>query len=408
MSNSKDRGRTAAASPQLPAHFYFHVPFCRSKCAYCDFYSLTCVSREHAEAVFSGMEAEVRRWAGMKMPGAVGTVYVGGGTPSLHAERVGRLITLVKRELPLSEVAEITVEANPDSLSADALAVLIDAGATRISLGVQSFDDSVLRVLGRAHDVAQARAACRQLAASGVEFSLDLMCGIPGQSMRSWRDTLGEAVGTGCAHVSVYPLSVEDGTPLAAGIAAGELQSPDPDLAADMMLEAERFLAENGLHRYEVANYAAPGHESAHNTAYWTGRPYAGIGPAAHGMLDVSTARAMGLVFSAASPLGAECSRVRYSAAADVEAWLAGEKPEVEVLSAAESVREDLMLGMRLTRGVAQRAIEAADLGDVFESLARDGLVKQVTGTGAETRYATTSRGWLLGNEVFGRIWNAE
>ena len=299
------------SAPRLPVHFYFHVPFCRSKCAYCDFYSLTLRGAPtRLLRFFRGLEAEVRQWADLCLPGEVNTVYIGGGTPSLCAEQVGRLLGLVRRVLPIADGAEITVEANPDSLSPEVLSVLEAAGVTRVSLGVQSFDDRILRVLGRAHDVARALEACEWVAASGAALSLDLMCGIPGQSMVSWRNSLGTAANMGARHVSVYPLSVEEGTPLAKAIARGELAEPDSDMAADMMLEAEILLAENGLLRYEVANYAVPGFESAHNTAYWTGGSYAGIGPAAHGMLDSGTARAIGLPLPDST---GERDRVRYA-----------------------------------------------------------------------------------------------
>ena len=386
--------------PQMPAHLYLHVPFCASKCAYCDFASVAGAGSQEVFAVFSGMQAEVRRWGISSMPGVLETVYVGGGTPSLHAAPVALTLEHVARDLPLREHAEITVEANPDSLGDAALEALLEGGANRISLGVQAFDDRVLRLLGRIHDARGAREAAARVRASGCELAVDLICGVPGQSMASWVETLEEAVETGAHHISVYPLAIEDGTPLSAAISGGIVDEPDPDVAADMMLVAQERLARSGLERYEVANYATPGHESRHNNAYWTGRSYIGIGPGAHGMLDAETARAVGLHL----PLpGEDTARVRYSSAADIEGWLTGATGEIELLSAAAAAREDVMLGLRLVKGVSSQQVADAALTPVLEGLGADGLIELVAG-----RWRTTARGWLLGNEVFGRVWTAE
>ena len=386
--------------PTLPAHFYFHVPFCRSKCSYCDFASVSGADPQLAFAVFAGMESEVRRWALSALPGVVETIYIGGGTPSLHAAPVGRLLERVQRNLQVRPDAEITVEANPDSLTPSALEALLEGGANRISVGVQAFDDTVLKLLGRVHDARQARETLRLVRDAGVELSVDLICGVPGQSMASWVESLEQTLDGGARHVSVYPLAVEEGTPLEAAISGGIVDEPDPDLAADMMIVAEKRLAEAGIQRYEVANYAAPGHESHHNTAYWTGGSYVGIGPAAHGMLDPAAARTGGVFFGGA---GGDVARVRYANTSDIDAWLTGAPVTVEVLTAEEATREDVMLGLRVARGVADAAVAVAGVRDVLMSLASEGLVERVGG-----RWRTTQRGWLLGNRVFGRVWAGE
>jgi oxygen-independent coproporphyrinogen III oxidase len=391
-----------AGGPALPAHLYVHVPFCSSKCSYCDFGSVANAAPEDVFAVFAGMEAEVRRWAFSALPGVVDTVYVGGGTPSLHAAPVGRLLEHVARDLPLRKGAEITAEANPDSLSAAALEALVGGGVNRISVGVQALDDPVLRLLGRRHD---ARTACKALALvrdAGVELSVDLICGVPGQTMASWVESLEEVIEVGARHVSVYPLALEEGTPLAAAVNTGLVPDVDPDLAADMMLAAERRLGLAGIARYEVANYAAPGHESRHNTAYWTGRSYIGIGPGAHGMLEPDVARTVGLLVEAGQT-ASEVARVRYASSRELASWLACDPGEVELLSADEMAREDVMLGMRLTRGVGDARVVVAGLAEVLRALEADGLVELDAG-----RWRATERGWLLGNEVFGRIWAGE
>jgi oxygen-independent coproporphyrinogen-3 oxidase len=386
--------------PRLPAHFYFHVPFCRARCSYCDFYSIPDADPDDASALFACMAAEMRRWRFSALPGVVETLYVGGGTPSLYAPAVGELIEDVREELPVREDAEITVEANPDSLTPAALQALIEGGANRISVGVQAFDDTVLRLLGRLHDARQARAAIALVRDAGLELSIDLMCGVPGQTLASWAESLEQALDAGAKHVSVYPLSIEEGTPLEAAIRTELVSEPDPDLAAEMMILAEKRLAQAGLARYEVANFAVPGHESRHNSAYWTGAQYVGTGPGAHGMLDPVSARTMGLWIP--SEGRRDVARVRYANLRDLDGWLRGGAPEIELLSADEVAREDVMLGMRLAHGVSAAQVSTAGLDEVLASLAKDGLVELVAGC-----WRATSSGWLLGNEVFGRIWNA-
>jgi oxygen-independent coproporphyrinogen III oxidase len=268
-------------------------------------------------------------------------------------------------------------------------------------VGVQAFDDGVLRLLGRAHDSHQARTALAFVRESGAELSVDLICGVPGQSLASWTESLEQALDAGARHLSIYPLAIEEGTPLAAAISGGIVAEPDPDVAAEMMLLAEARLAMSGIARYEVANYAAPGHESRHNTAYWTGSPYVGIGPGAHGMLTPQTARTLGMYLG--DPIADDVARIRYSNADGLQAWLTGAPHEIERLSAAEVAREDVMLGLRLTRGVRASQVLEAGIEPVLESLAADGLVEV-----AEGRWRTTQRGWLLGNQVFGRVWAGE
>lgn len=391
--------------PRVPTHFYVHVPFCASKCAYCDFASVAGADPDFAEVVFAAMRTQITQWERAGLDGVIETLYFGGGTPSLHADNVLRTLAHAQQTLVVHPQAEVTVEANPDSLSAAKARAFANQGVTRVSVGVQSFDDHVLRVLGRRHDAEAAFSACRAVVDAGLELSVDLMCGIPGQEITSWSETLTRAAATGAHHASVYPLSIEDGTPMGAAVSAGLLPEPDPDLAAEMMLLAEAALGYHGLARYEVANYAeARRFESRHNTAYWTGRPYAGVGPGAHGMLDAPTALAVGMLSDEAVNVG----RVRYANPAAIDEWLVGGREEVEALSPYEARREDVMLGMRLTRGVAERDVAEAELQEVCSALERDGLVELVSTARDGTRWRTTRRGWLLGNEVFRRIWTGE
>lgn len=392
----------ALSAPALPAHLYIHVPFCASKCDYCDFASVAGASPHVVNAVFAAIRTELIAWERSGLEGVFDTIYFGGGTPTLVAEKVVDLLGFVKRTFVIHPAAEITVEANPDSLTPAVAALLAEAGVTRVSVGVQSFSDSDLRVLGRRHDAEAALRACGAVVSAGMDLSIDLICAVPGQSRTSWGETLSRVGRTGARHVSVYPLAIEEGTPMCVAVDAGLLAEPGEDIAAEHMMLAEEALAVQDFERYEVANYAIDSaHHSRHNTAYWTGRDYIGIGPGAHGMLGGAVAGAIGIAGRVAAAEYADADdRVRYSGSPDIEQWLMGQGVSVEVLSHQEALREDAMLGLRLTEGITESLAQAAGVSDALESLARDGLAEQRDG-----RWRTTRRGWLLGNEVFGRIW---
>lgn len=384
----------------LPRHLYLHVPLCRSKCAYCSFYSTADDGRvAHADLVRATLDSLAEWIAPGVRPVPLETLYVGGGTPTVLGDALADLVRNTTMLLPLAPGAEVTVEANPESLTPGLLAVLADAGVTRVSIGVQALDDAALAFLGRCHDRREALAALSAAVESGLDVSADLMAGVPGVSPEGWCRALQEIVDAGVRHVSVYPLTIEPGTPMAEAIAAGRAPVPDEDATVDAMEAAAAMLAEQGLARYEVANYAVPGHESRHNTAYWTGWPYLAIGGGAQGMLSGDQARALGLV-----PEGeTDVARVRYGYAADPYPMRAAQPlATFETMSAAEAFREDAMLGMRMTRGIAGELAELAGATRALESLLADGLVVHEGG-----RWMPTERGWLFGNEVFGRIWGA-
>ncbi len=386
--------------PALPEHLYVHVPLCRSKCAYCDFYSIT--ERDlplPLDDLASALLTQSLSWFERGLASRqLDTLYIGGGTPTMLGPALAGLVDGLRGRLGFGPGAEVTVEANPDSLDDALVALLAEAGVTRVSLGVQSFHDDVLRTLGRAHDATRAIAAARTVREWGLALSVDLMCGIPGQSMGSWIAGVEHAIGTGAEHISVYPLSLESGTPMAAEVLLGRLAEPDPDAAAEMMIVGGEILAREGFERYEVANYAKPGSESRHNTAYWTGKEYLGVGPGAHGMLSAGTARAAGMI------VPQDAARVRYAIACEMESGLQPvPRVDVEMLSAEEAAREDVMLGLRLTRGVDAALVARAGVAGVLERLSATGLVER-----AESRWRLTEGGWLLGNEVFGDVWAGE
>lgn len=399
---------------------YIHVPFCVRRCAYCAFPTMACSDGALMDSYVGSLELALRRAAKAGLLGGVKTVYIGGGTPSyLGSRRLESLLYTISLSVDVSRVGEFTVEANPDSLSAPMVRDLYALGVDRMSLGVQSFDDDVLGVYGRVHDAARARQAIADVKERFDDFSIDLICGGPGQSMESWEESLEEAVSSGATHVSVYPLMLEEGTPLARSVAEGRLAAPDDDVEADMMLKARDVLEAAGMCRYETASYAYPGHEAKHNCAYWSGVEYLGLGAGASSMLspeDFAACREVGLFGEArgedGSPLGGKlpgsCARVRASAAFDPSAFASSTgraAVDVECLSEREAALEDAMLGMRRSDGISEELVERASrlVPELYGELSRLedlGLVVHEKG-----RFAPTERGWLCGNEVFGAIW---
>lgn len=364
---------------------YLHIPFCVRRCGYCDF-ATSAVERDSSaiDEYVESLVMEIRRASKEGKLGALETVYIGGGTPSyIGMRRLSMLLYALSTSMHLEPEVECTMEANPESLTAPMVRDIWALGVNRLSLGVQSFDDEVLRILGRAHDAEAARAAVRTAQERFQNVSVDLMCGIPGQSEESFAESVREAVALGATHVSVYPLTIEPHTPFDAAVMSGEMPEPDDDAEAACMEAAARILEDAGFHRYEVASYAKPGFESRHNTAYWTGKPYLGLGRSAVTMTQNEMRR----------------MRVR-------------DGRVVDDLDARQMAAEDLMLGMRMARGVSdERVARAAAVIDgtaatgggsvaaAFDELSSLGLAEHEGG-----RWWPTRTGWLCGNELYGRL----
>lgn len=390
---------------------YLHVPFCVTRCAYCDFATNACSDDARMDAYVDALSMQLRRAAKAGLLGGVKTIYIGGGTPThLGARRLNSLVYLISLSVNLENVREFTVEANPESLTERMVADLFALGVDRFSIGAQSFDDAVLGGYGRVHDASQIEDAVRFVKTRTGNFSLDLICGGPGQDMRSWEESVQRAIELGARHVSVYPLALEEGTPLFARVEHGECEIAGEDEQAAMMERAGEILESHGFHRYEVASYAMPGCESVHNTAYWTGVEYLGLGAGASSMLGLESAhgafdaRLFEGTLPARRPHG-EIARMRIAASADDTAFsrsLGTPAVELECMSAHEARVEDLMLGMR--RGVGVSSSQVANVPgaeSVFGELVDKGLVAMRDG-----RYVPTQRGWLMGNVVFGAIWD--
>jgi putative oxygen-independent coproporphyrinogen III oxidase len=281
--------RAALGAPPLVdrASFgvYVHVPFCLTRCHYCDFVTYTGMEglrRPYAAALLE--EAAMAVAALGPEPPVVTSVFVGGGTPTLlPAEDLARVLARLRELLPFAPGAEVTVEANPETVDAAMAAGLVGAGVTRVSMGAQSFDDRVLAALGRVHDAARVEAAVATMRRAGVPaVNLDLIYGGPGEDDRSWSATLDAAVALGPEHLSAYALTIEPATKFGRLVAAGRMPEPAEDDLADRYATTCTSLADAGYHHYEVSNWARPSHPSRHNLTYWRRGRYLGLGAAAH------------------------------------------------------------------------------------------------------------------------------
>lgn len=401
---------------------YVHVPFCAHKCRYCDFDSRSFAPFDLSAAFDAYFEQLYARLDAFGKAGALAqirTVYVGGGTPSLAGER---LVELARRIRASCAPVEFTCEANPESLTAELAAALAKVGVTRVSLGVQTLDNAELTAIGRIHDADRALAAIATVKNAGLDVSCDLMCGLPGQTAASWKRTLDGVLVAAPHHVSVYPLTLEEGTPLYRMARRDESLEPDEDFQASCMDLARELLGAAGYHPYEVASYALDGHECAHNIAYWTGRGYLGLGRSAAGMLDAEDFDRLAGLFPGVSSRG-DAYRVRLVQRDDDAMAF-----ETEYLSQREAAAEDLMLACRMTRGVASdllvRAafvIPTGELAAACDHALELGLATwvpealgahegsftsaDVVAGRARARLAPTHLGWLDGNVLFELFW---
>ena len=380
---------------------YISIPFCRSKCTYCNFASGVYPASEHARYVARLIE-DLRAagdWAariGAALPRRVDTVYLGGGTPTLLAPGLlARMFAAVRTEFDLDTDAEITVECAPGQLADETLSALIQAGVNRFSLGVQSFVDREAAASGRLHNRATVEEDARRLRAVGiVNLSIDLIAGLAGQTFASWDESLAALIGSGVPHASVYMLEVDEDSRLGREVLAHGVRYhaglvPSDDAIAQMYSMAIERLGAAGLNQYEISNLCRPGFASRHNLRYWQRRPYLGLGLDASSMLR-------------AASWGGDV--LRATTTDDLGAYLAGSQPaETTWLSPRRQHEEAWFLGLRLNEGVEiaglEREFGPAMTGPALETVAR--LVKAglLTSDGQTARL--TARGQLLSNDVF-------
>ena len=367
--------------------FYVHIPYCIKRCGYCDFNTYTpnelqdgatleIVSNDYIDAVLKELDAAPND--------VVPTIFFGGGTPSLlPADDLGRVITAIKARNGLTPDCEITLEANPDSVTAEKLSRYIEVGFNRISFGMQSAKPHVLAVLDRTHNPDNVKKAVDMARAAGFgSISVDLIYGTPGESLDDWRDTVTTALSLDIDHISAYALIVESGTKLAAQIKRGDLTMPDDDLMADMYLLVDQLCQAKGLSWYELSNWSKPGHECRHNIAYWENNNWWGLGPGAHSHID-----------------GKRFWNVKHPTAYKQKLFGA-ESPiaDSEELTPAQIAVESIMLGIRMREGLEIAALSNAQI-DRLANFAESAYV-EIT----DNRVVLTPTGRLIADRIVREI----
>lgn len=376
---------------------YFHIPFCVRKCFYCDFLSAPADGQTKA-AYMEALRRETALRAEEYCCDSVTSVFIGGGTPSaVEAEEIAALLSTVRQHYPLAEDAEITIEVNPGTVTAEKLEVYRVAGINRLSIGLQSADDRELAVIGRIHTWQQFLDTYGLAVGAGYRnINIDVMSTLPGQTLESYRRTLKKilALNPQPAHISAYSLILEEGTAFWDMTQRGELTLPDEDADRQMYSETKRVLAGAGYSRYEISNYAKPGHACRHNCGYWRRDEYAGFGIGAASLVRES----------------------RFRNGDSLTAYLrdpVGCREELQVLSPQEQMEEFMFLGLRMTEGVSERDFEdrfgqrLADIyGGVIQANLRDGLLEWQCGEehGNARRLALTERGLDISNYVMAQF----
>lgn len=360
----------------MSAGLYVHVPFCLTRCGYCDFNAyagLDALKPRYLRALMREASLVSPDWSGV----GVGSVFLGGGTPTtMEPADLRALLQHLRASFEVRPDAEVTIEANPDTVDEARFLALRASGFGRVSIGAQSFDVGVLAALERVHSPNSVRSAFASARAAGYEnVNLDLIYGANGEALASWQRTLRETIALGPEHVSAYALTIEPATPLGRKIAAGLVPAPDPDLQADMFEAACVSLADAGYVHYEVSNWAKPGFECRHNLGYWERRPYVGLGAGAHSFRDETRwwnlrppERYMSAVESGELPIGGS-----------------------ERLQAADAHLEDTFLRLRTFRGVAAAQVDRNAAAPFLE----EGLLVRSNGS-----FVATERGMLVLNEI--------
>ena len=371
---------------KTPLGIYIHIPFCRSKCQYCDFYSQTEISNKLLDQYMSAICTHIRE-AGPQAPNhIVDTVYFGGGTPSLFGEEgLAQILSVLRKSFTVAADAEITFEANPDSINERLLKRLRSEGFNRVSLGIQCDNDEILKAIGRPHNYAQAEAAVRMIRKAGFRnLSVDLMYGLPGQDLMSWRKTLQHVLKLQPEHISCYGLKLEEGTPLYENQHRYHLA--DDDMQADMYLTTVEILREHGYRQYEISNFCRKSHISRHNMKYWTGGEYLGFGP------------------DASSDFGGQ----RFTVIRDLHGYIdairsgAPVMAQVDTIPDRERAGEYLMMRLRTAAGVDPKEYEAKyrlpfrPFEPTFQKCKEQNLAIQTN----DGRWRLTPSGFLVSNSI--------
>jgi oxygen-independent coproporphyrinogen-3 oxidase len=436
----------------VPLGLYISVPFCRTKCSYCNFasdvFSKSAYENYVARVIEDiGRSRELAGQLGCAMDGDVDSIYLGGGTPSiLAAEQLRRIFGAARELFRVAPDAEITVECAPGTLTPELIGTLAQCGVNRVSLGVQSFVDGEAQAVGRLHKRTTVLEEVARLRQAGIgNINIDLIAGLPHQTKESWAYSLGETVALGAPHASVYMLEVDEDSRLGRELMAGGTRYhahfvPDEEATAEFYEQACETLNAAGIRQYEISNFARAGAESRHNLKYWTRQPYIGFGVDAHSMLRAATSPA-----KAASPSDAQtaalkrcatqnqssftacedCEAIRFATPDSLDAYMSRTPQSMTAVSTRAAIEESLFLGLRLNRGVDLERLRAeftAEAVAPFEAAIseckRDGLIENVLlesgllEDGLLEKDATTvrltARGRLLSNEVFARFLGEE
>lgn len=370
----------------MTAGIYLHIPFCKSRCSYCDFATDVYRDNDAVDRYVAALCSEIAMYVGSAPTADIDTIYLGGGTPSLlKPEQVGRILTAVTDKFQIKSDAEITMEMNPATVTLESLKAFRELGVNRASFGVQTFDNRSLKLLARGHDANDARLTFDLLREAGFNnVSFDLIAGLPGQTLKAWEHNLDEAVCMQPEHLSLYLLEIHEGTPLAEQIRGGRQPLPDPELAAEMYELMLDKLSAAGYEQYEISNFSRPGYESRHNTKYWMLDPVIGFGVSAHS-------------FNGRQRFANERDTARYVNA-------------IASRNTAEVMREDIniasefvFLGLRLENGVDRACFESRFGFDLMQKYRQE--IQDLIGDGlvdaARDRLRLTLKGKLYSNEVF-------
>ncbi|PWC89140.1 coproporphyrinogen III oxidase [Azospirillum sp. TSH100] len=374
---------------------YVHWPFCKSKCPYCDFNSHVRERVDH-DRWRAGLLRELDHYADLTAGRTVTSIFFGGGTPSLmEPSTVGAIVDRIARRWTVADGLEVTLEANPTSVEADKFRAFRSAGINRVSLGIQALDDTSLKFLGREHNAAEATGAIELAARTFGRFSFDLIYARPGQTVAAWQAELAQALEYAVGHLSVYQLTIEQGTAFYPLHARGDLVLPDDDLAGDLYEATQSQLTAAGLPAYEISNHARPGEESRHNLTYWRYGDYVGIGPGAHGRLT----------------LDGEKFATRAHRAPEI--WLERVERDGHGAAAPDPIDRDargtelLMMGLRLTEGVRLARLTeetGRTLDDVVDPAALSRLIDGGFLARDADRLVATPEGLQRLNAVLGAI----
>lgn len=354
---------------------YIHIPFCKSRCIYCDFYSTT-LSGNRILYVDNLIDEAIERKSFLDAKNPVKTIYIGGGTPSqLPVSEITRLAETLNKSFTLDHLEEFTLEVNPEDVTAEFVAAL-PGQINRVSMGVQSFIDAELQTINRRHNSQKPAEAVRLLREKGISnISIDLMYGLPGQTLSSFGESIDHAIALDVPHISAYNLSVEEGTRLAKLIDEGELSVADDELCLAMAALLRQKLTEAGYVQYEISNFAKPGFESKHNSSYWTGEPYLGLGPGAHSY---------------------DGHHLRCWNDHDLHSYLNGNRKwDSETLTDTDIHNERIMLGLRTRQGFSRTSLLLPLDEDVVRSLKNRDLIKE-----QNLRISLTQKGLALADEV--------